>query len=108
MDEWGTPKVEPKLFIDHSCKHLIYEFNNYRAPETRSDEPANEQPGKKRPVTAKQADHLLDALRYGLQHVFTVGATKHLWETMTPTYSAEPVSTGSGLDSGYFTTGTRF
>lgn len=81
-DEFGTPLEKPKLFIDHSCTNLIYEFNNYRAPETRSDEPANEQPGRKRPVVAKQDDHLLDALRYGLMHIYECGATRHLSETM--------------------------
>jgi len=104
QDEYGTPLERPKLFIDHSCTNLIHEFNNYRAPETRSDEPANEQPGRKRPVTAKQDDHALDALRYGLMHIYECGATRHLSEVMTfqemmPTAGESPSTGGEG----YFT-----
>jgi hypothetical protein len=106
-DEYGTPLERPKLFIDHSCRHLIYEFNNYRAPETRSDEPANEQPGRKRPVTAKQDDHALDALRYGLMHIYTCGVTRHLSDVAE--VNGLPEFYGNSNESGYFTTtGGRF
>ncbi len=104
--EDGTPIEEPMLWIDNSCRNLIYEANNYRAPETRSDEKIVEGTGSKRPATSKQPDHALDALRYGIMHVFVCGATRHLSEVvdMSPTYSSEEPGA-----HGYFTTtGRRF
>jgi hypothetical protein len=71
VDEHGTPKKQPKLFIDHSCKNLIYEFNNYRAPDTRPEQNVREQ-------AKKHADHALDALRYGLMHVVKLGCNSRL------------------------------
>jgi hypothetical protein len=71
VDEHGTPKKEPKLFIDHSCKNLIREFNNYRAPDTRPEQNVREQ-------AKKHDDHALDALRYGLMHIFKLGCNSRL------------------------------
>lgn len=73
-DEFGTPTMEPRLFVDHSCKNMIFEFNNYRAmsePKTGAD--PQDKPFKKR-------DHALDALRYALVHLYDLGAGRHLGE----------------------------
>jgi hypothetical protein len=63
---------EPGLFVDHSCKDLISEFNNYRSPDTGRAET------NVREAAQPWADHALDALRYGLMHVFKLGANSHL------------------------------
>ncbi len=78
MDEYGTPKVAPKLFIDPSCVNLIREFNAYRAVDTSR----NTSPRESNSVGAaqRQDDHALDALRYGLMHYFELGVKHHLAE----------------------------
>jgi hypothetical protein len=64
----------PSLTVDHSCKFLITEFNNYRSPDTgRQDKNVRE-------AAQPFADHALDALRYGLMHVFRLGLNSHLSE----------------------------
>jgi hypothetical protein len=69
---------EPGLFVDNSCVDLIREFNNYRAPDNgRGDTNIRE---------AAQAydDHALDALRYGLMHLFKLHTNSHLSDIYTP------------------------
>ena len=79
---WGIQTVKsflrsphgPKMFVDPSCINTIYEFNNYRVREPRmqgAQENVKEEP-------RKYADHALDAIRYGLMHLFTLGAATHL------------------------------
>jgi hypothetical protein len=75
VDEYGTPGMVPKLFIDPSCVNTIREFNTYRAvPNLNSG--TNEHGA--RSAAEKQDDHALDALRYGLMHKFKLGAQAHL------------------------------
>lgn len=98
-DEYGTPQQEPWLYVDPSCMNLIREFNNYRAVDAR--------PGINPREAARAADnHALDALRYGLMHVFELGCTTHLSDVYGP---ADIVDTSrifpTGSDSGHFTTG---
>lgn len=71
VDEYGTPYQKPRLFIDHSCKNLIREFNNYRAPDTRPERNVRE-------AAKAHDDHALDALRYGLMHIYKLGCNSHL------------------------------
>jgi len=78
-DEFGTPLEAPKLYVDHSCPNIIREFNNYRAAK-RPDQPTSATSPNN--VSMKVDDHALDALRYGLMHVFELGAKHHLNETM--------------------------
>ena len=67
-DEYGTPaEPVPALFVDPSCTNLIKEFNNYKAPENTKGLNVLE-------AGVKQDDHALDALRYGLMHIFKLGA----------------------------------
>jgi hypothetical protein len=74
-DEHGGPLYSPGLYVDYSCLNTIREFNNYRAPAATGERNLRE---------AAQAydDHALDALRYGLVHLFELGAKYHLSDTM--------------------------
>jgi hypothetical protein len=76
VDEYGTPLQKPRLFIDHSCTNTIREFNNYRAPDTRPETNVRE--------AAKAHDnHALDALRYGLMHIYKLGCNSHISDIYT-------------------------
>lgn len=100
IDEYGTPEQEPKLFVDFSCVNLIREFNNYKAKEpprnTRNRSDAVNEP-------QKYDDHALDALRYGMMHMFKLGAQHHLADT-------EPALTGtsSHTNNTIFTSSVEF
>lgn len=93
-DEYGTPLERPKLLIDHSCENTIREFNNYRAAKPSGAPNAKE-------VALKVDDHALDAIRYGLMHLFELGAKHHLSETV----SVADVKTTEGT---FFNTGVSF
>ena len=73
-DEFGTPVMRPRFFVDHSCKKLIYEINNYRAaPEPRTGADPQDKP-------FKRDDHAIDAIRYALVHLYDLGCGRHLDE----------------------------
>lgn len=74
-DEFGGPIYLPALFVDPSCLDIIREFNNYRSPESSSGKNVTE-------MAIKQDDHALDALRYGLVHIYRLGATSSITDTM--------------------------
>lgn len=100
VDEWGAPIEEPGLTIDHSCVATIKEFNLYRKKKSVLTQDAN-----KAGSAQKVDDHIMDALRYGLMHIFVLGCTSHLAETVEPLTKRE-----SGLlvpndygDGGMFT-----
>jgi hypothetical protein len=86
-DEYGTPLCKPKLTVDPSCTELIHEFNNYRAKEGTAGRNAQE-------VADKMDDHGLDALRYGLLHIYKLGAHHHLSEVASDN---ELATVGAGL-----------
>lgn len=92
LDEYGTPLTRPQLFVDNSCTNLIREFNNYRAKSAPKGTNVPE-------MGQKMDDHALDALRYGMMHIFELGAKHHLNEVMSPSYSLEGAS-----EAGFFTT----
>lgn len=74
LDEFDTPQIAPRFFVDHSCKHTIHEFNNYRSmPEPRTGTDPQDKP-------FKRDDHAIDALRYSLVHLYDLGAGRHLEE----------------------------
>lgn len=116
-DEFGTPEVAPKLFVARSCVNVIREFNSYRAPQTRGGTGNLNESGK-RGGAQKQDDHAMDALRYGLMHIFKLGAVYHLEDVyrLQQTRHAKPelvtadssaaLSTSDG--EGYFTMGINF
>jgi hypothetical protein len=90
---------QPMLFVDHSCKNTIREFNNYRSPDKgREDQNVRED-------AQKWDDHALDALRYGLMHVMKLGAIYSLSDMYSvhdfPDQAFTPIdSIGSWADSG--------
>jgi hypothetical protein len=86
-DEFGAPVEMPRLVVDFNCKNVIHEFNNYKAPDSVK--------GRNVPEWSnKVEDHAMDALRYGLMHVFRLGAVHSLSEAMDGGGSS-----GSGADS---------
>ena len=102
LDEYGTPRTEPKLFVDHSCLDVIREFNNYRTVATVTS--ATRESGAAS-AAQKQDDHALDALRYGLVHLYELGARGHLAEV----YSGEmTLDEGIHADEGVFTMSQSF
>jgi|SRR5687767_2770638 len=70
-DEYGTPQQAPRLWVAAECENLIKEFNNYRIADHRPDVNPRE-------AAKAFANHALDALRYGMMHVFKLGCTYHL------------------------------
>lgn len=97
-DEYGTPLERPWLQIDHTCQNVIREFNNYRAP----NQVGGRNPRNPRETAHGIDDHAIDAVRYGLMHIFKLGALHHLSETVDRTYST------TSEDAGYFTTTKDF
>jgi hypothetical protein len=78
VDEAGNVISEsvrgPRLFISRDCPNLIREFNNYKAPNPGTGR------NRRSPRETAQSidDHALDALRYGLMHLYKLGANYHL------------------------------
>jgi hypothetical protein len=65
--------------VHRHCVNTIFEFQNYRVKQTlKGDENPKEEP-------KKWADHAMDAFRYGLMHLYVLGARHHLDEVMTRT-----------------------
>ena len=69
----------PRLFVSRDCKNTIREFNNYKSPETTGSFRNRKSP---RETAQTIDDHALDALRYGLMHLYKLGARYHLQDTM--------------------------
>jgi hypothetical protein len=107
IDEYGTPLMAPKMFIDFSCRNTIREFGEYRAV----DNPKSTLRESGATTAAnKQDDHAIDALRYGLVHIFKLGAIYSLREVMNVNETLE-ASTRAGAPSGgrgYFTSTMEF
>lgn len=109
-DEFGGPIYAPAFFVDHSCTEVIEEFNNYRAPEGTKGRNAPEGDNKSK-------NHAADAIRYGLMHIFKLGATMHLRDAVDELDNIaapfESIELNSQLadvsgSSGYFTSGGVF
>lgn len=81
----------PGLYLDPSCKNGIREFNNYKAVEGGKERDPRE-------LAKKNDDHFLDALRYGLMHIFKLGMRVRLSDAI----DINDLTTGLG-DSGFFT-----
>jgi hypothetical protein len=107
-DEYGTPNYEPWLYVDHSCRNTIKEFNNYRSKDPVKGQNVPE-------MGRKIDDHAMDALRYGLMHVFKLGAIYHLADVY-PVRERESTAaqlvaggyTNTEVSGGFFTTGVQF
>jgi hypothetical protein len=109
-DEFGGPIYKPALHVDHSCVNTIKEFNNYKSKESPKGMNVPE-------MGQKMADHAMDAIRYGLVHVFTLGATYHLADVMElnsdRANSNKSLVGAAGIslaasDTGYFTNTGNF
>ncbi len=85
----------PGLMVDPKCKNGIREFNNYKAAEGGKDRDPRE-------LAKKNDDHFLDALRYGLMHIFKLGYNVRLGDVIKP----GDLKAGLG-DSGHFTNSTE-
>jgi len=70
-DEFETPQYEPGLVVDQSCGDFISEMNGYKAKESKDGSNVPE-------MGQKVQDHAIDALRYGLMHLFKLGVQHHL------------------------------
>jgi hypothetical protein len=107
VNEFGKPEMRPKLFVDRTCKGVIKEFNNYRAkpePNTLTADVPD------KPV--KKNDHRMDAIRYGLMHVFRLGASVHmkdlrpeLWVPRSRSSLIETDGVAAGAAMGMFSDG---
>jgi len=59
------------LYVDASCTNTIFEFQNYRTKTlARSEENPQEAP-------KKWGDHAMDAIRYGIMHLYVLGAGRY-------------------------------
>lgn len=76
MDDYGRPIERPRYYVDPSCTNHIAEMTGYR---TKTNVSANEFNGAG-VVASGIDDHSIDAMRYGLMHVFEVGVQHHLEE----------------------------
>ncbi len=115
VDEFGTPLTRPKLFVDHSCVDVIREFNLYRADDNVT---SRTRESGAQSAAQKQDDHALDAIRYGLVHIFKLGAHKNSLESVVsfeeletdeePFFSLD-YETDLGSSDGFFSlNGTEF
>jgi hypothetical protein len=91
-DEWDRPIEVPALQVDYSCAELIDEFNNYKAPSNRTGNNVPE-------VGQKAKDHALDAIRYGLVHIYKLGALYHLSDVMGDQVNIQSASSSSSSSS---------
>lgn len=83
----------PGFFVVRCCPNTIREFNNYRAPNTIN----TRSPRNPREDAQKYDDHALDAIRYGLMHIYKLGATHHLSDVVVPETPAELVTPAQAL-----------
>jgi hypothetical protein len=109
-DADGFPIYRPKFFIDFSCDEFIREINNYRSKKPPKGRNAPELP-------QGIDDHCMDAIRYGLMHLFHLGAQHHLTDVadvnglLVPNDLTDIDSAGAVEEAGlqsFFTTGDRF
>jgi hypothetical protein len=89
-DEYGAPFYRPHLFVDHSCVETIAEFNSYKG---KTPTPTRDPQEGKSLGAHKKNDHIMDALRYGLMHIFELGADGHLSDV----YQVQPTDSGHEL-----------
>jgi hypothetical protein len=78
VDEYGTPAEDPVgYFLDPQCKNAIKEHNNYRSKAPIKGQNVPE-------MGQKVQDHTIDAIRYGLYHLYKLGVQHHLGEVYRP------------------------
>jgi hypothetical protein len=85
QDEFGGPIYAPAIHVDFSCVNLIREFNGYKAPSNTTGKNVTE-------LGLKMDDHALDALRYGVVHIYKLGAQHGLREAQEGTGLDRPLN----------------
>jgi hypothetical protein len=75
-DDNEVPILRPRYWVDPSCEEHIGEMLGYKAKQGAN---ANEFKGAG-VVANGVADHSIDAIRYGLMHLYSVGVQHHLDE----------------------------
>ena len=85
-DEYDRPIMGSRYHVDPSCVNHINEMTGYRAKKGIS---ANEFKGAG-VVERNIPDHSIDAMRYGLMHLFKVGVQHHLDEVYNITNMGTP------------------
>jgi len=117
FDQYGDEILVPKLFVDFSCVDMIREFNNYKSK--------NKPKGRNAPELPQGVDdHCMDGIRYGLMHLFKLGATYHLTDVADANGVDSRMLAASASDdlteidswgvaeeagvTGFFTTGVQF
>lgn len=63
------------IMVHKSCKNTIFEVQNYRIIQNAKDDMNVKEEPK------KFADHAMDALRYGIVHLYVLGSRYHLDDT---------------------------
>lgn len=91
-DEFGGPIYETALTVDPKCVEFIREINNYKTGTNAKGNNVTEQ-------GIKADDHCLDAFRYGMVHIYELGATSSLYEVMDMPLKPASAFTESKLDS---------
>lgn len=92
-DEFGTPLSVPGMYVDFSCVNFIREASNYKAPDSVK--------GRNVPEFGnKVEDHAMDAIRYGLVHLFKLGSTDQLGDVMNVS-SGGSSAASSGVDGSF-------
>lgn len=98
FDEYERPIKRPHLYISSHCPTLAREFTNYKKKASNTDIRETTSTGS----VQKKDDHGLDALRYGMMHVFELGAQDHLSDVI----DVNPLLVGvtdNDSDFGFFT-----
>lgn len=93
LDEFGTPEIVPKFYVDPSCVNVIREFNGYRAVDNNK---SNVRESSTSSAAVKEDDHCMDAIRYGLVHIYKLGATYSLRDVLVSTGSADLMPDSKG------------
>ena len=110
IDEYGTPYMKPKFFVDPTCTNTIREHAAYRAPE---EVKSNAREAGPQSAAQKLDDHTCDAIRYGMMHVFKLSANVHLrqlaqsnpvYEIQEKEQSETSLSADVPAEGGIFTT----
>ncbi len=104
FEDDGSPILIPGLSVDYSCTNTIREFGSYRAKA----EIGGKNPSDPQDKPVKKGDHAMDALRYGLVHLYDLGANYHLEDVAVTESQRELISAAPKLESGIFTQGVRF
>lgn len=81
----------PGFYVDPSCRNTVREFNNYKAAEGGKDRDPREQ-------AKKCDDHAMDAIRYGIMHIFKLGMRVRLSDAVDTTELTQGLP-----DGGFFT-----